>query len=76
MVLPNIFLEKPYPPFFHFLLIIFFLNKVVLPRRFRFYFVCFVIVVFSTFDLSSFYRRSVARCFVTIFDLCRGDSDR
>ena len=76
MVLPNIFLEKPYPPFSHFLLIILFLNKVVLPRIFRFYFICYVIVVLSTFDLSSFYRRSVVRHLVMIFYLCRGDSDK
>ena len=42
--------------------------KVVLQRRFMFYFVFFsVIVVLSTFDLSSFYRCLTCRTFIGVW---------
>ena len=45
-------------------------------RRFRFYFVFWVVIVLSTFGLSSFYRRNVVRHLVATLYLCEGDSDR
>ena len=47
-----------------------------IPQRFRFYFVFLVVVVLSTFGLSSFYRRDVVRHLVAMLYLCEGDSDR
>ena len=51
----------------HSFYLIFLLNKEVLTRRFRFYFVFCVVVVLSTFGLSSFYRRLVSRRFINIW---------
>ena len=48
----------------------------VLLQIFRFYFVFCVIIVLSTFGLSSFYRRGVVRHLIAVFYLCGGDSDK
>ena len=48
----------------------------VLPRKFRFYFVFCIVVVLLKFGLSSFYRRGVVRRLVIAFYLCVGDSDK
>ena len=65
--------------FFHF----FFLNKVGIPRRFRFYLFFFFVIFLSTFGLSTSYygvwfivgllRLGIARRFVAAFYLCRSD---
>ena len=51
---------------FNFFSSVFFVNKVVIPQRFRFYFVFCVVFVVSTFGLLSFYRRFVYRCFIDV----------
>ena len=48
----------------------------VLSQRFKFYFVFCIVVVLSTYGLSSFYRHDVIRCLVVIFYLCGGNSYR
>ena len=47
----------------------------VIPLRFKFYFV-FCVVVLSTFGLSSFYRCGVVCRLVVMFYRCESDLDR
>ena len=49
------------------------LNKMVIPRRFRFF--C-VVVVLLTFGMPSFYRRGVNRRLVAAFYLCPDESNK
>ena len=63
---------------------IFLFNKVIFPRRFMIYFVFLlslfyqrlVIVILTTFGLSSFYRHGAIRHLVVTFYLYRNDSDK
>ena len=49
----------------------------VIPQRSGFYFVLCVVIVLSTFGLSSvLLRRGVVRCLVAAFYPCEDDSDR
>ena len=48
----------------------------VIPLRFKFYFVFCVVVVLSTFGLSSFYQCGVVCRLVVMFYRCESDLDR
>ena len=48
----------------------------VIPLRFKFYFVFCVVVVLSTFGFSSFYRCGVVCRLVVMFYRCESDLDR